>query len=55
MSLFASTNVIQRTLTLEMATAHVVEKSVTVKNNSRIQDYVHPDNEIILPDEGDAT
>ena len=38
-----------------MATAHVVETSVTVKNNSPIQDYVHPDNEIVLPHEGDAT
>ena len=26
-----------------MTTAHVVEKSVTVNNNSPIQDYVHPD------------
>ena len=28
---------------LKMATAEVVETSVTVKNNSPIQDYVHPD------------
>ena len=26
-----------------MTTAQVVETSVTVKNNSPIQDYVHPD------------
>ena len=28
-----------------MTTAQVVETSVTVKNNSPIQDYVHPDNQ----------
>ena len=39
-----STDVIQLTLTLKMTTAQVVEKSVTVNNNSPIQDYVHPDN-----------
>ena len=33
---------IQRTLTLKMITAGVVEASVTV-NNSPIQDYDHPD------------
>ena len=33
---------IQLTLTLKMATAGVVEASVTV-NNSPIQDYDHPD------------
>ena len=38
-----------------MATAHVYEKSVTGKTNSRIQNYVHLDNEILLPHEGDAT
>ena len=38
-----STDVIQLTLTLKMTTAHVVETSVTVNNNSPIQDYVHPD------------
>ena len=32
------------TLTLKMTTAQVVEMSVTVNNNSAIQDYVHPDN-----------
>ena len=31
------------TLTLKMTTAQVVETSVTVNNNSPIQDYVHPD------------
>ena len=33
---------IQLTLTLTMTTAQVVETSVTVNNNSPIQDYVHP-------------
>ena len=36
------TDVIQLTLTLKMTTAQVVETSVTVNNNSPIQDYVHP-------------
>ena len=36
---------IQLTLTLKMTTAQVVETSVTVNNDSPIQDYVHPDNE----------
>ena len=36
---------IQRTLTLKMTTAQVVETSVTVNNNSPIQDNVHPDNQ----------
>ena len=35
---------IQLTLTLKMTTAQVVETSVTVNNNSPIQDYVHLDN-----------
>ena len=35
------TDVIQLTLTLKMTTAQVVETSVTVNNNSPIQDYVH--------------
>ena len=39
-----STDVIQLTLTLKMTTAQVVETSVTVNNNSPIQDCVHPDN-----------
>ena len=34
-----STDVIQVTLTLKMTTAQVVETSVTVNNNSPIQDY----------------
>ena len=41
--LIKSTDVIQRTLTLKMTTAKVVETSVTVNNNSPIQDYVYPD------------
>ena len=40
-----STDVIQLILTLKMTTAQVVETSVTVNNNSPIQDYVHPDNQ----------
>ena len=36
---------IQLTLTLKMTTTQVVETSVTVNNNSPIQDYVHPDNQ----------
>ena len=36
---------IQLTLTLKMTTAQVVETSVTVNNNSAIQDYVHPDDQ----------
>ena len=35
---------IQLTLTL-MTTAQVVEMSLTVNNNSLIQDYVHPDDQ----------
>ena len=42
-SIIPSTDVIQLTLTLKMTTAQVVETSVTVNNNSPIQDYVHPD------------
>ena len=38
-----STEVMQLTFTLKMTTAQVVETSVTVNNNSPIQDYVHPD------------
>ena len=34
---------IQLTLTLKVTIAQVVETSVTVNNNSPIQDYVHPD------------
>jgi len=40
-----STDVIQLTLTLKMTTAQVVETSVTVINNSPIQDYVHPEDQ----------
>ena len=40
-----STDVIQLTLTLKMTTAQVVETSVTVNNNSPLQDYVHPDDQ----------
>ena len=40
-----STDVIQLTFTLKMTTAQVVETSVTVNNNSPIQDYVHPDDQ----------
>ena len=40
-----STDVIQLTLTLKMTPAQVVEMSVTVNNNTPIQDYVHPDNQ----------
>ena len=36
---------IQLTLTLKMTTAQVVDTSVTVNNNSPIQDYVHPDDQ----------
>ena len=45
-SIIPSTDVIQLTLTLKMTTTQVVETSVTVNNNSPIQDYVHPDNQI---------
>ena len=41
--LVPSTDVIQLTLTLRMTTAQVVETSVTVNNNSPIQDYIHSD------------
>ena len=36
---------IQLTLTVKMTTAQVVETSVTVNNNSPIQDYAHPDDQ----------
>ena len=36
---------IQLTLPLKITTAEVVETSVTVNNNSPIQDYVHPDDQ----------
>ena len=44
-SIITSTDVIQLSLTLKMPTAQVVERSVTVNNNSPIQDYVHPDDQ----------
>ena len=44
-SIIPSTDAIQLTLTLKMTTAQVVEMSVTVNNNSPIQDYVHPDDQ----------
>ena len=44
-SIIPTTDVIKLTLTLKMTTAQVVEASVTVNNNSPIQDYVHPDNQ----------
>ena len=40
-----STDVTQLTLTLKMTTAQIVETSVTVNNNSPIQDYVNPDDQ----------
>ena len=36
---------IQLTLTLKMTTSQVAETSVTVNNNSPIQDYAHPDDQ----------
>ena len=36
---------IKLTLTLKMTTAQVVEMSVTVNNNSPIQDYINPDHQ----------
>ena len=44
-SIIPSADLIQLTLTLKMNTAQVVETSVTVNNNSPIQDYVHPDDQ----------
>ena len=40
-----STDEIQLTLTPKMTTVQVVETSVTVNNNSPIQDYVHLDDQ----------
>ena len=40
-----STDLIQLTLTLNMTTTQVVKTSVTVNNNSPIQDYIHPDDQ----------
>ena len=47
-SIIPSTEVIQLTLIMNMTTAQVVETSVTVANNSPIQDYVHPDDQTLL-------
>ena len=44
-SIIPSTDVMQLTLTLKMTNAQVVETSVTVNNNSPLQDYVHLDNQ----------
>ena len=44
-SIIPLTDVIQLTLTLKMTTKQVVEMSVTVNNNSPIQDYIHPDDQ----------
>ena len=44
-SIIPATDATQLTLTLKMTTAQVVETSVTVNNNSPIQDYVHPDDQ----------
>ena len=44
-SIIPSTDVIQLTLTPKMTTAKVVETSVSVNNNSPIQDYVHPNDQ----------
>ena len=40
-----STDLILLTLAPKMTTTQVVEMSVTVNNNSPIQDYVHPDDQ----------
>ena len=46
MMIIPSTYVMQRTLTLKMTTAQVVETSVTAVNkNSPIQDYVYLDDQ----------
>ena len=42
-SIIPSTDVMQLTLTRNITTAQVVKTSVTVNNNSPIQDYVHLD------------
>ena len=36
---------IQLVLTLKMTTAQIVEASVSVNNNSPVQDYIHPDDQ----------
>ena len=37
----------QLTLTLKKTTAQIVETSVTINNNSLVQDYVHPDDQTL--------
>ena len=44
-SIIPSTDLIQLTLAPKMTTTQVVKTSVTVNNNSPIQDYVHPDDQ----------
>ena len=44
-SIIPSTDMIQLTLTLKMTTAQVVKTSVTVNNNSPMQDYIHLDDQ----------
>ena len=44
-SQIVGSQMIQLTLTLKMTTARVVETSVTVNNNSPIQDFVRPDDQ----------
>ena len=44
-SIIPSTDVKQLTLTLKMTTVQAVKTSVSVNNNSPIQDYVHPDDQ----------
>ena len=46
-SIIPSTDAIQLSLTLKMTTAQVVETSVTINNNSPIQDYVQPDDQTL--------
>ena len=46
--------VVSRHSSLKMTTAPVVETSVTVNNNSPIQDYVHPDHQTQLTFETSA-
>ena len=38
---------IQVTLTLKMTTAQIVETSVTINNNSPVQNYVQPDDQTL--------
>ena len=47
-SIIPSTDVIRLALTLKMTTSQVVETSVTVNNNSPIQDYIHPEDQTQL-------